>query len=73
MAHHTEQVGFPPLPLNGNMRLRLRALSPTTDAEVAGVTCTLWALYGRKQGRVGPFSEELPTWVPEEVAAGAVV
>ena len=69
MAHFTEQVGFPALPLNGNMRVRLRALSPTTDAEVAGVTCTLWALYGRKAAQAGPFSQELPDWVPEEVPA----
>lgn len=58
MAHHTETVGFPELPLNGTMSVRIRALSPTTDAEVAGVTCTLWALYGRDE------SEEVETPAP---------
>lgn len=65
MAHHTEQVGFPAIPLNAGMKLRLRALSPTTDAEVAGVTSTNWSIYGYDRSGV-PFSEELPGWVPEE-------
>lgn len=57
MAHHTETVGFPELPLNGTMSVRLRALSPTTDAEVGGVTCTLWALYGRDESDEAPGTE----------------
>jgi hypothetical protein len=47
VAHRTEQTGFPAVPLDGGMIIRLRALSPTTDAEVAGVTCSQWAIYGR--------------------------
>ena len=67
MAHFTEQTGFPAIPLNGGMKLRLRALSPTTDAEVAGVTASLWAIYGRDKSPGLPLAEELPGWVPEEV------
>lgn len=47
MAHYTEQTGFPALPLKAGMKLRIRALSPTTDAEITGVTASLWAIYGR--------------------------
>ena len=63
MAHHTEQVGFPAIPFRPGMRLRLRGLSPTTDAEVAGVSATQWSIYGRDKARGGPFSEEIPAWV----------
>lgn len=70
MAHHTEQTGFPAIPMNGGMRFRLRALSPTTDAEVAGVTASLWAIYGRDKTPGPPLAEELPSWVPE--SAGEV-
>lgn len=49
MAHHTEQVGFPAIPLQPGMRLKLEALSPTTDAAVAGVTCSRWSVYGYDQ------------------------
>lgn len=60
MAHYTEQVGFPPLPLNGTMVVRLRALSPSADATVAGVACTLWALYGRKVDEGEPLEQVVP-------------
>lgn len=66
MAHHTEQTGFPALPLQANMRLRLRALSTTTDAEVTGVVASVWSIYGRDKSAGLPQAEELPTWVPEE-------
>lgn len=49
MAHHTEQVGFPAIPLNAGMKLRLRALSPTADAAVTGVTGSEWSIYGRDE------------------------
>ena len=71
MAHYTEQTGFPAQPLNGGMRIRLRALSPTTDAEVTGVTCTQWAIYGRDLSDEPPLAQELPTWVPEAQDEGA--
>lgn len=58
MAHHTEQAGFPAIPLNAGMKLRLRALSPTTDAAVAGVTSREWSIYGRDE------SDELADVVP---------
>lgn len=66
MAHHTEQTGFPAIPLAPGMKLRLRALSPTTDAAVTGVTSTIWSIYGRDKSAGPPLAEELPTWVPEE-------
>ena len=47
MPHYTEQTGFPAAPLAEGMILRIRALSPTTDAEITGVTAGQWAIYGR--------------------------
>lgn len=49
MAHHTEQTGFPNVPIVAGMKIRLRALSPTADAEITGVTCTQFAIYGRRK------------------------
>ena len=49
MAHHTEQVGFPAIPLSPGMKLRIRALSPTADAAITGVTSTAWSIYGRDE------------------------
>lgn len=45
MAHYTEQVGFPAIPVNGTMKLRVRALSATADAAVTGVTASQWLIY----------------------------
>jgi len=59
VAHHTEQTGFPAIPLSPGMKLRIRALSPTTDAAVAGVTSTNWAIYGYDQS-----GQELTDVVP---------
>ena len=67
MAHHTEQTGFPPIPLNGGMIVRLRALSPTTDVAVTGVTSTNWAIYGLDQS-VAVEPDVIPALTPEEVA-----
>lgn len=50
MAHNTDKVGFPQIPLRGGMTLQLDALDPTADAEVAGVTSTRWAIYGSDDG-----------------------
>ena len=46
MAHNTDKVGFPDIPLSGGMQIRLEAIDPTTDAQVAGVTATRWNIYG---------------------------
>lgn len=46
MAHHTEKAGFPDLHLSPGMQIQLVAQNPTTDAAVAGVTSTRWAIYG---------------------------
>jgi len=67
MAHHTEQAGFPAIPLTAGMILRIRALSPTTDTEVGGVTSTNWAIYGYDESEGLPLAKEVPTWTPEEV------
>lgn len=69
MAHHTEAVGFPAIPLSPGMILRLRALSPTTDAAVAGVTSTIWSIYGYDESEGPPLVGEVPRWTPEEAGA----
>jgi hypothetical protein len=67
VAHHTEQAGFPQLPLNAGMTFRLRVLSPTTGAAITGVTATEWSLYGRDASELPDLEpDELPTWVPEQ-------
>lgn len=50
MTHYTEQTGFPAAQLQEGLTLRLRALHPTTDAEVTGVTAAAWAIYGKDDG-----------------------
>ena len=63
MAHHTEQVGFPAVPLNAGMRVRLRMISPTTGATITGVTVTEWAIYGRDESEPPPEPDEPVEWV----------
>lgn len=57
MAHQTLQAPAPNLPLHPGMILRLEAISPTTDASVAGVVSTRWSIYG--------YDESDPPDVPE--------
>lgn len=71
MAHHTEQVGFPPVPCVAGMRIRVRAIDPTTGANVTDVIATEWAIYGRDRSGP-PVSEVLPAWVPGEAESGVV-
>lgn len=59
MTHRTETVGFPGPPLNAGMRIRIRALSATTDAEITGVTWAQFLVYGRDE------SDELEGPEPE--------
>lgn len=67
MAHHTLQAGAPNLPLGSGMVLRLEAINPDTDAEVAGVTSTRWSIYGY-DASPGPEQEApLPILVHGEV------
>lgn len=54
MTHYTKTAGFPNVPLNADMVIRLRALSPTTDAVVSGVTCTQFAIYARDESGEEP-------------------
>lgn len=46
MAHHTDKVGFPNIPMRTGMIMKLEARDPTTDAEVAGVTASRWSIFG---------------------------
>jgi hypothetical protein len=71
MAHHTKAAGFPQIPLQSGMKIRIRALSPTTDAEVTGVTCTQFAIYGRDKSGGLPLEDAVPDYVPEEVYPGS--
>lgn len=64
MTHHTLQAGAPNLPLRPGMKLKLEAISATTDAEVAGVTSTRWSIYGYDKSPGAPLSGEVPSWVP---------
>lgn len=64
MTHFTLDKGFPAIPLRPGMQLRLLALNPTTEAEVAGVSCTQWSIYGRDRSPGLPAAQELPAWVP---------
>lgn len=67
MAHHTEQAGFPALPLAPGMVVKLEARSPTTDAEVAGVTSSNWSIYGDDDAGGPPLTLEVPRWSPTEL------
>lgn len=66
MAHHTEQQGFPAVPLNAGMRVRVRVISPTTGSAVTGVTATEWAIYARDKSPGAPLEDEVPRYTPEE-------
>lgn len=46
MTHFVSKSGFPDLPLTPGMILRLEARATATDAAVAGVSASLWAIYG---------------------------
>ena len=59
MAHHTEQAGFPAIPLGPGMQLRLEALSPTTDAAITGVTSSRWSIYGYDESDEPALEPEL--------------
>lgn len=69
MAHHTEQVGFPAVPLSPGMKLRLRALNPTSDATVADVSATAWSIYGYDKSPGPPLAEEIPPYIAEREPA----
>lgn len=68
MTHFTKAAGFPNVPIEAGMKIRLRALSPTTDAAVTGVTCSQFAIFGRDLSSTDeaddPFAP-LPEWVPD--------
>lgn len=63
MSHRTEQVGFPAIPLNAGMSLRLRALSPTLDTTVAGVVFAQWSVYGYDESEGPPEPDNPVEWL----------
>lgn len=46
MTHFNEQAGFPEYALVPGLRVKLEAVSTTTDTAVTGVTSTRFAIYG---------------------------
>lgn len=67
MAHHLNAEGFPNIPLTDGMILKLEARSATTDAQVSGVTCSLWAIYGDNLNPGNPFAPDtVPSYTAQE-------
>lgn len=66
MAHHTLQAGAPNLPLKGGMKLVLEAIDPTTDAAVAGVTCSRWSIFGYDDSDGPPLAGRIPGWTADD-------
>lgn len=66
MAHNSDKVGFPAIPLRAGMILELDAQNPTTDASVAGVTATRWSIYGSDESQAG-VQPETPLYSPSEL------
>lgn len=66
MAHNTDKVGFPSVPIRQGMVLKLEARAVSTDAEVAGVTASAWAIYGFNDG-VGVGFDVVPLLTPLEL------
>ncbi len=66
MAHHTLVAGAPNVLLGPGLQLRLEAINPTTDADVAGVTVAQWSIYGDKRRMDEALDDPLPDWTPEE-------
>ena len=69
MTHFTMQAGFPDLPLLSGMKIRLRAVSATQDAAVAGVLASQWGIYGW-DASAEPETSDIPPYSLEERQAG---
>jgi hypothetical protein len=63
VAHHTEQTGFPAFPLTPGLIVKLEARSPTTDAEVGGVSATRFSIYGYDESDELEPPEPTVEWV----------
>lgn len=59
MTDWTIHEGFPDIPIEAGMVLRLNAVSPTTGNVVNGVSATLWSIYGRDES-----GADLPDVIP---------
>lgn len=66
MAHLTLKAGFPSMPLPAGTKLVLEAINPSADADVAGVTASLWMIYGRDKSATEDLLDEVPMYVAEE-------
>lgn len=63
MAFFTEKEGFPAIPLQSGMVIRLEAIDPTTGAAVTGVQADRWAIYGEDQSDPLPDAPEPVDWI----------
>lgn len=73
MTVHTLVAPMAEIELVGGMKLRLRAVHPTTGAAVTGVTCTAWAIYGLDLSDVLEGPDEVPRLQPYEVEEGELI
>jgi hypothetical protein len=67
---YTLHEGFPDIPIEPGMRLRLNAVSPTTGNAVAGVTASVWSIYGRDTSGA-PLPDVVPLYTAEEIGEPA--
>lgn len=54
------------MPLPSGMIIKIEARSPTTDAEVAGVTSTRWSIYGYDESDELQLDQPLPILILPE-------
>lgn len=70
MADFTLHEGFPNIPIEPGMQLRLTAIDPATGGAVAGVTASLWAIYGGDDS-VDNLPDVIPLYSPSDLSTGA--
>lgn len=72
MTVHTLRAGAPNVAIRPGMRLVVEAIHPTTGADVAGVTCTRWSIYGYDKTPAGgsTLADEVPRWTAERDEGG---
>ena len=73
MATVNLQASMPKIEIVGGMKLRLTAISPTTGAEITGVTASLWSVYGLDLSDLPDGPDEVPRLQPYEVDEGELV
>ncbi len=71
MATFTLDGPLPSITIEPTMKLRIVAISPTTGAEISGVTAIRWAIYGETSQAGGGDTSSGPFMlVPGPVAVG---